>query len=68
MAVDEQLHQAHGTTDHQQNIEVQSADDLIEGQHAGYDENQTGSQGDVGTVLAEGQHQHIGCREEDNCR
>ena len=68
MAVDEHLHKAHGAADHQQNIKVQRADDLIERQHTGDDEDHTGSQGDVGAVLTGGQHQYIGSRKEDNGR
>ena len=37
-------------------------------QHTGNDEQRAGSQGDVGPVLAEGNHQYIGKREENNCR
>ena len=32
-AVDEQLHQAHGAGDHQQDVEVDGPQDLVEGQH-----------------------------------
>ena len=52
-AVDEQLHQAHSTANHQQDVEVQRRDDLIYGKHAGKDEQDAGSQSDVGAVLAE---------------
>ena len=66
MAVNKQLHKTHGAANHQQNIKVQSTDDLAGGKHAGEDEQHTGSQGDIGTEFAEGNHQYIGCGEENN--
>ena len=67
-AVDEKLHQAHSTADHQQNIKVQGADDLVHRQHAQNNKEQTGGQRNIGAVLAEGQHQHIRRRKQNNCR
>ena len=63
-AVDEQLHQAHGAGDHQQDVEVDGPQDLVEGQHPGGDKDRRRADGDVGPVFAEGQHQHVGNSEE----
>ena len=66
VAVDKQLNKTHGAADHQQNIEVQTGENVGDGQHAQKNEKNAGSQCDIGTVLAEGQHQYIcGCEQND---
>src|SRR5699024_11600063 len=45
-AVDEQLHQAHGAGDHEQDVEVDGPQDLVERQHPGGDKDRRRADGE----------------------
>ena len=63
--VDDKSNQTHGARDHEQNVEIDAGQDLVQREHSCDNEDHGGGNGHIRSVLRKDDHQYVGENEKD---